>query len=93
MKILLQLLALFAVTGLAQAATLPADWAKWPSLKTPLMEAGGAPVQWLRWHYRSRHPSLIANARLSRLQLSGVLCSVSSGSAVRGNFVAISFAR
>jgi hypothetical protein len=42
MKKLLQLLALFAVTGLAQAATLPADWAKWPSLKTPLMEAGGA---------------------------------------------------
>jgi hypothetical protein len=42
MKKLVQIFALISVTTLSHAAMLPADWAKWPSVKTPLMEAGGA---------------------------------------------------
>ena len=42
MKKLLQMLALLATAATVNAATLPADWAKWPAVKTPLMEAGGA---------------------------------------------------
>jgi hypothetical protein len=35
--------ALFVLVSLqAQAASLPADWAKWTAVKTPLIEAGGA---------------------------------------------------
>lgn len=42
MHILSRALLLFCLASLAQAATLPGDWAKWPAVKTPLMEAGGA---------------------------------------------------
>jgi hypothetical protein len=42
MKKLIPWSVLLCAASLAQAATLPADWAKWPSVKTPLMEAGGA---------------------------------------------------
>jgi hypothetical protein len=42
MQKLLQLLVLFCAAASVQAATLPADWAKWTQVNTPLMEAGGA---------------------------------------------------
>lgn len=42
MKKLLSLTILFFAVAQVQAADLPGDWAKWTSVKTPLMEAGGA---------------------------------------------------
>ena len=42
MKKLLVLICLSCVSMALQAASLPADWSKWPAVKTPLMEAGGA---------------------------------------------------
>lgn len=42
MKKLLQLAAMFFFCAQLQAAELPADWAKWTVVKTPLMDAGGA---------------------------------------------------
>lgn len=42
MKRLFNLFALMLVTVSVQAASLPPDWASWPAVKTPLMEAGGA---------------------------------------------------
>jgi hypothetical protein len=42
MKKILTMLALSLFGFSAQAATLPGDWAKWTSVNTPLMQAGGA---------------------------------------------------
>lgn len=42
MQTLFKAVLLCLITSLAQAANLPADWTKWPAVKTPLMEAGGA---------------------------------------------------
>lgn len=38
----LAFIALLASVATVQAASLPADWASWTVIKTPLMEAGGA---------------------------------------------------
>lgn len=42
MKKLLSIAVLLLASLQLQAAELPADWAKWTVVKTPLMEAGGA---------------------------------------------------
>lgn len=42
MRLLLKILALLSIAVHAHAATLPDNWSKWTSVKTPLMEAGGA---------------------------------------------------
>jgi len=42
MKSLIQFAVLMFAALQVHAATLPADWASWPAVKTPLMEAGGA---------------------------------------------------
>ena len=43
MKTLLQTLLLLCASALAQAATLPADWAKWTSVHTTLTAIGALP--------------------------------------------------
>lgn len=43
MKRLIQAVLLLSVSALTQAATLPADWAKWHSVSTPLTAIGALP--------------------------------------------------
>jgi hypothetical protein len=43
MHTLIRAVLIFFLTNLAQASGLPADWAKWPSVKTPLTEIGALP--------------------------------------------------